>query len=52
MEELFDLEEIIQECKALNNSLINFLQSKLEVQQLLHYIVEQRLEDVVNIRAL
>jgi hypothetical protein len=45
MEELFDLEEIIQECKALNNSLINFLQSKPEVQ---HYIVEQRLEDVVN----
>ncbi|XP_056175542.1 uncharacterized protein LOC115687227 isoform X2 [Syzygium oleosum] len=41
LEELLDEDEIIQECKALNNRLINFLREKLQVEQLLRYIVEE-----------
>ncbi|KAL8137084.1 hypothetical protein V2J09_003085 [Rumex salicifolius] len=45
LDELLDEDEIIQECKALNSRLINFLQEKQQVQQLLHYIVEEAPED-------
>ncbi|KAF8037112.1 hypothetical protein BT93_B0126 [Corymbia citriodora subsp. variegata] len=41
LEELLDEDEIIQECKALNNRLINFLREKPQVEQLLRYIVEE-----------
>ncbi|CAA0834057.1 SIT4 phosphatase-associated family protein [Striga hermonthica] len=45
LEELLDEEEIIQECKALNSRLINFLRDRSQVEQLLHYIVEDPPED-------
>ncbi|CAN4119324.1 unnamed protein product [Withania somnifera] len=45
LEELLDEEEIIQECKALNTRLINFLRERTQVEQLLHYIVEEPSED-------
>ncbi|KAI4303671.1 hypothetical protein MLD38_039271 [Melastoma candidum] len=41
LEELLDEDEIIQECKALNSRLINFLREKEQVRQLLRYIVEE-----------
>ncbi|KAL5203104.1 hypothetical protein ABZP36_014056 [Zizania latifolia] len=45
LEELLDEDEIIQECKALNTRLINFLRDKAQVEQLLLYIVEEVPED-------
>ncbi|KAE8712157.1 serine/threonine-protein phosphatase 6 regulatory subunit 3-like isoform X2 [Hibiscus syriacus] len=45
LEELLDEEEIIQECKALNSRLINFLRNRAQVEQLLRYIVEEPPED-------
>ncbi|CAA0812002.1 SIT4 phosphatase-associated family protein [Striga hermonthica] len=45
LEELLDEEEIIQECKALNSRLINFLRDRAQVEQLLHYIVDDPSED-------
>ncbi|GFZ20455.1 SIT4 phosphatase-associated family protein [Actinidia rufa] len=45
LEKLLDEEEIIQECKALNSRLINFLRDRAQVEQLLRYIVEEPLED-------
>ncbi|KAL2938346.1 Serine/threonine-protein phosphatase 6 regulatory subunit 2 [Bienertia sinuspersici] len=45
LEELLDEEEIIQECKALNSRLINFLRDRTQVEQLLRYIVEEPPED-------
>ncbi|CAA2987516.1 serine threonine- phosphatase 6 regulatory subunit 3-like isoform X1 [Olea europaea subsp. europaea] len=45
LEELLDEEEIIQECKALNSRLINFLRDRAQIEQLLQYIVEQPPED-------
>ncbi|XP_041990624.1 serine/threonine-protein phosphatase 6 regulatory subunit 3-like isoform X1 [Salvia splendens] len=45
LEELLDEEEIIQECKALNSRLINFLRDRAQVEQLLHYIVKEPPED-------
>nr|GMD17582.1 serine/threonine-protein phosphatase 6 regulatory subunit 3-like isoform X1 [Ipomoea batatas] len=44
LEELLDEEEIIQECKALNGRLINFLRERTQVEQLLHYIVDEPLD--------
>ncbi|KAL0398268.1 UNVERIFIED_CONTAM: Serine/threonine-protein phosphatase 6 regulatory subunit [Sesamum radiatum] len=41
LEELLDEDEIIQECKALNGRLINFLREKNTVKQLIQYIVEE-----------
>ncbi|XP_042403680.1 serine/threonine-protein phosphatase 6 regulatory subunit 3-like [Zingiber officinale] len=41
LEDLLDEDEIIQECKALNTRLINFLREKAQVEKLLHYIVEE-----------
>uniref|UniRef100_A0A7N0RDC2 SIT4 phosphatase-associated family protein n=1 Tax=Kalanchoe fedtschenkoi TaxID=63787 RepID=A0A7N0RDC2_KALFE len=51
LEELLDEEEIIQECKALNSRLINFLRDEAQVKQLLKYIVEEPPEDADNNRA-
>ncbi|XP_017978891.1 PREDICTED: serine/threonine-protein phosphatase 6 regulatory subunit 2 [Theobroma cacao] len=45
LEELLDEDEIIQECKALNGRLINFLREKTQVEQLLQYIVVEPPED-------
>ncbi|KAL3849445.1 hypothetical protein ACJIZ3_011327 [Penstemon smallii] len=45
LEELLDEEEIIQECKALNSRLINFLRDRAQVEKLLQYIVEEPPED-------
>ncbi|XP_073008817.1 uncharacterized protein [Typha latifolia] len=45
LEDLLDEDEIIQECKALNTRLINFLRDRSQVEQLLHYIVEEAPED-------
>ncbi|XP_057763885.1 uncharacterized protein LOC130985117 [Salvia miltiorrhiza] len=41
LEELLDEDEIIQECKALNGRLINFLRERAKVKQLVQYIVEE-----------
>ncbi|KAF8116233.1 hypothetical protein N665_0020s0085 [Sinapis alba] len=51
LEELLDEEEIIQECKALNSRLINFLRDKAQVEQLLRYIVEEPPNDADSKRA-
>ncbi|KAA8550392.1 hypothetical protein F0562_002076 [Nyssa sinensis] len=48
LEELLDEEEIIQECKALNSRLINFLRDITQVEQLLRYIVEEPPEDALS----
>ncbi|XP_062226772.1 uncharacterized protein LOC133925004 isoform X2 [Phragmites australis] len=45
LEDLLEEDEIIQECKALNTRLINFLRDKVQVEQLLCYIVEEAPED-------
>ncbi|KAG2598854.1 serine/threonine-protein phosphatase 6 regulatory subunit 3-like isoform X3 [Panicum virgatum] len=45
LEELLDEDEIIQECKALNSRLINFLRDKAQVEQLLRYVMEEVPED-------
>ncbi|CAA7017803.1 unnamed protein product [Microthlaspi erraticum] len=45
LEELIDEEEIIQECKALNSRLINFLRDRAQVEQLLRYVVEEPQDD-------
>ncbi|CAH2060291.1 unnamed protein product [Thlaspi arvense] len=51
LEELLDEEEIIQECKALNSRLINFLRDKARVEQLLRYVVEEPQDDADSKRA-
>jgi serine/threonine-protein phosphatase 6 regulatory subunit 3 len=51
LEELLDEDEIIQECKALNSRLINFLRGKAQVQALLRYVVEEPPENADNKRA-
>ncbi|KAK6936051.1 SIT4 phosphatase-associated protein family [Dillenia turbinata] len=51
LDELLDEEEIIQECKALNSRLINFLRDRSQVEQLLHYVVEEAPEDADSKRA-
>ncbi|KAJ6895265.1 serine/threonine-protein phosphatase 6 regulatory subunit 3 isoform X1 [Populus alba x Populus x berolinensis] len=50
LEELLDEEEIIQECKALNTRLINFLRDRAQVEQLLRYIIEEPSEDAESKR--
>ncbi|KAL4576947.1 hypothetical protein LXL04_013048 [Taraxacum kok-saghyz] len=45
LDELLDEEDIIQECKALNSRLINFLRDRAQVEQLLKYIIEESQED-------
>ncbi|CAM8955632.1 unnamed protein product [Rhodiola kirilowii] len=51
LEELLDEEEIIQECKALNSRLINFLRDRAQVDKLLRFIIEDPPEDADNKRA-
>ncbi|KVI00718.1 Armadillo-type fold [Cynara cardunculus var. scolymus] len=48
LEELLDEDEIIQECKALNSRLINFLRERTQVEQLVRYIIEEAYEDAAN----
>ncbi|KAJ8467237.1 hypothetical protein OPV22_029789 [Ensete ventricosum] len=48
LDELLDEDEIIQECKALNTRLINFLREKTQVERLLRYIVEEPPEGADN----
>ncbi|GAB4829428.1 hypothetical protein Ancab_019099 [Ancistrocladus abbreviatus] len=50
LEELLDEDEIIQECKALNSRLINYLREKPQVEQLIRYIVEEASEDAEKSR--
>ncbi|KAK4255092.1 hypothetical protein QN277_008135 [Acacia crassicarpa] len=50
LEELLDEEEIIQECKALNSRLINFLRDRAQVEQLLRYIIEEPPENAESKR--
>lgn len=50
LEELLDEEEIIQECKALNSRLINFLRDRAQVEQLLQYIINEPPEDAESTR--
>lgn len=50
LEDLFDEEEIIQECKGLNNRLINFLRDKERVQHMIRYIVEEPPENAESRR--
>ncbi|GAB4825421.1 hypothetical protein Ancab_008294 [Ancistrocladus abbreviatus] len=50
LEELLDEEELIQECKALNFRLINFLRDRNQVEQLVCYIVEEPTEDAESKR--
>ncbi|GMI81909.1 hypothetical protein like AT1G30470 [Hibiscus trionum] len=52
LQELLDEGEIIQECKALNGRLINFLREKAQVEQLLRYIVVEPPEDADNKRTI
>ncbi|KAH9700591.1 serine/threonine-protein phosphatase 6 regulatory subunit 3 isoform x1 [Citrus sinensis] len=51
LEELLDEEEIIQECKALNSRLINFLRDREQVEKLLRYIVEEAPADAESKQA-
>ncbi|CAH8387080.1 unnamed protein product [Eruca vesicaria subsp. sativa] len=51
LEELLDEEDIIQECRALNSRLINFLRERDQVEQLLRFIVEESPEDADSKRA-
>ncbi|KAI5666270.1 hypothetical protein M9H77_16123 [Catharanthus roseus] len=50
LEELLDEEEIIQECKALNSRLINFLRDRAQVEQLLRYVIEEPPEEAESKR--
>ncbi|KAL7131155.1 hypothetical protein ABFS83_13G179300 [Erythranthe nasuta] len=45
LDELLDEDEIIQECKALNGRLINFLRERDNIKQLIQYIMEEAPED-------
>ncbi|KAL8113289.1 hypothetical protein AgCh_020557 [Apium graveolens] len=45
LDELLDEDEIIQECKAINSRLINFLRERTQIEQLIRYIVEEAPED-------
>ncbi|PKA53568.1 hypothetical protein AXF42_Ash009064 [Apostasia shenzhenica] len=51
LEELLDEDEIIQECKGLNNRLINFLRERSQVEQLICYIVEEAPDDTEKKRS-
>ncbi|KAL5140740.1 Serine/threonine-protein phosphatase 6 regulatory subunit 3 [Glycine soja] len=51
LDELLDEDEIIQECKALNSSLINFLSGRAQVEQLTRYIIEEAPEDAEKKRS-
>ncbi|TKY72368.1 Serine/threonine-protein phosphatase 6 regulatory subunit 3 [Spatholobus suberectus] len=51
LDELLDEDEIIQECKALNSRLINFLSGRAQVEQLIRYIIEEAPEDAEKKRS-
>ncbi|KAL2997092.1 hypothetical protein AAZX31_09G023000 [Glycine max] len=51
LDELLDEDEIIQECKALNSRLINFLSGRAQVEQLTRYIIEEAPEDAEKKRS-
>ncbi|KAF8050586.1 hypothetical protein N665_1935s0003, partial [Sinapis alba] len=51
LEELLDEEDIIQECRALNSRLINFLRERAQVEQLVRFLVEESPEDADSKRA-
>ncbi|KAJ7539347.1 hypothetical protein O6H91_11G088200 [Diphasiastrum complanatum] len=51
LEELLDEEDIIQECKATNGRLINYLQGKPQVQQMIHYVIDEPFEGADDKRA-
>ncbi|XP_022977527.1 serine/threonine-protein phosphatase 6 regulatory subunit 2 isoform X1 [Cucurbita maxima] len=51
LEELLDEDEIIQECKALNSRLINFLRERTQIEQLIRYIVEEAPEEAEKKRS-
>ncbi|CAH8359802.1 unnamed protein product [Eruca vesicaria subsp. sativa] len=46
LEDLLDEDELIQECKSLNGRLLNFLRERVQVEQLIRYIIEEPPEDV------
>ncbi|CAL0334503.1 unnamed protein product [Lupinus luteus] len=50
LDDLLDEDEIIQECKALNGRLINFLSGRPQVEQLIRYIVEEAPADAEKMR--
>ncbi|KAG9158484.1 hypothetical protein Leryth_016139 [Lithospermum erythrorhizon] len=52
LEELLDEDETIQECKAVNGRLINFLRERAQIEQLIRYIVEKVPEDADDRRSL
>ncbi|XP_020203887.1 serine/threonine-protein phosphatase 6 regulatory subunit 3 isoform X1 [Cajanus cajan] len=51
LDELLDEDEIIQECKALNSRLINFLSGRAQVEQLIRYIIEEAPDDAEKKRS-
>ncbi|MCO5608720.1 hypothetical protein L7F22_062935 [Adiantum nelumboides] len=51
LEELLDEDELIQECKSLNTRLINFLRGKIQIEQLVKYVIEEAPEGADNKRA-
>ncbi|XP_076905001.1 uncharacterized protein LOC143560614 [Bidens hawaiensis] len=50
LEELLNEDGIIQECKALNNRLTNFLKERVQLEQLDCYIVEEPPQDAEEAR--
>ncbi|CAH8367514.1 unnamed protein product [Eruca vesicaria subsp. sativa] len=51
LEELLDEEDIVQECRALNSRLTNFLKERAQVEKLLRFVVEESPEDADSKRA-
>ncbi|GJP66913.1 hypothetical protein CLOP_g23783 [Closterium sp. NIES-67] len=45
LEELLDEDDLIQECKSLNNRLVNFLKGKPQVEKMIRYVVEAPPDD-------
>nr|GEV77199.1 serine/threonine-protein phosphatase 6 regulatory subunit 3-like [Tanacetum cinerariifolium] len=52
LEDLLNEDEIIQECRATNDRLINFLKERSQLEQLVRYIVEEAPDDAVKGRTL
>eukprot|EP00897_Mesotaenium_endlicherianum_P008159 jgi/Mesen1/7371/ME000381S06606 len=45
LEELLDEDDLIQECKSLNNRLVNFLRTRPQVESLVRFVVEEPADD-------
>ncbi|CAI6003313.1 unnamed protein product [Closterium sp. NIES-65] len=45
LEELLDEDDLIQECKSLNNRLVNFLKGKPQIEKMIRYVVEAPPDD-------